>query len=372
MKKYYVLISVLIKIYLCSGQIIVLSHHSFDLSKLSYKNGYIHATTDTVGRSEHNEGSLYTYVNGIYASENKEYYLIFFDTTCGGPIGIPIGCDAPTNTYLEFYHQDKLLWSEQRLNSLNEVYFFEENGAIIIKWTDAWADNYYLFYDRNGVIFDTIPISDQIYDVTDNKKIIYHKEEECDVIKCIDINNLMVWEKILPNKNDKNRRLHVSENGERFIIEEFDTIYSYNSLNNLVWKIQNDNFDGQSDISNSGKYFYKNILISKDKNNKAIKSYVAIFDNNTGDILYNIDTIYFNNILSTYPYAHFVKNSDYLYFLNYDRINNSWDILITDIKGAEILSISVQNTSTPHLVYLSGVFEIYENNKLIKTIKNKP
>lgn len=354
---------------LCFSQSINFGSLDFDLNNLDLNGEYFTTKTDTIGITDKYDGTLVAYSFGIYASSQREYFVIYYDTVCICPLNIPIGCDTPTETDLLYYHGNKLLWKEHRSNAISDVSFFENNGSLIISWEDAWAENFHLLYNKNGNIIDTFSIKNRIYDLNNNKKIFseFHNAEYS-IANCIDNNGQNIWSSEFLFNDNKKRRIHVPKNGNNYMFEYLDSIVVFNSNDQILFQIKNPDYSSSVAYLKNGDYFYKNIILRLE-NKRIQESYVLVYNNTSGELISKIDTIQIKDIQTSSIYARAVKNSDNLYFVDLERPNRIYHVLITDIKGRDIAKYS-SSEAVYSISYTNNGYEIYGEKNLITTIKN--
>ena len=360
---------ILFQTLLCSGQSLNFNGQQFDLNKLDFNDKYFTTKTDTIGITDKYGGTLVAYSFGVYASNQREYFLIHFDTVCIGPLNIPTGCDSPTETDLFYYHRNKLLWKEHRANTISGVHFFEDNGSSIITWEDAWTENFHLLYDKGGKIVDSFSIKKRISDLDNNRKILVeHHNAKYNKATCIDNNGQEIWSNEFLFDDKNKRRFYVTNNGDRYMFEYLDSIVVFSSNHKFLFQINNPDFNSSVTYLHSGDFFFKNI-ITRLENKRIQESHVLVYDNSRGDIISKIDTLRIKDSPTSRLYAHPVKNSDNLYFVDLDRQNRIYHVLITNIRGKDIARYSSSKAVYSILLTESG-YEIYGSKNLITTIKN--
>lgn len=378
MKQITIILFVLLQAFYSYGQVVNFKHLSFDLSKLDYKNEYRESRYDSVYLPDQQDYELRSYGMSIYSSRNHEYFLIVKDTIDLALIRKTIGCDAPPKTNFYYYHKDTLLWGKYMDNGINGVHFFENDGSVIIGWRSVWVDdNYQLFYDRQGNVFDTLSIDEEIYDLDNYLKLISYYIEPSEGnggmfrIKCVNSNNKELWKDEVNLKPKEYMHMSVSGNGSKFIIESMDTTFSFNSNHKLLWKKSKSDCKTHKYFTFKGNYLIYSNYIVKNGDKHIFDANTFIYDNQTGNLIAKIDSINYNNKTLIPISTKTVKNSDYLYFMTYPWLDKT-DIIITDVKG-NTLTYKEDSKSPDYIEYKNDGFYLYSNEKgLLEKMKYKP
>lgn len=348
---------------ICFGQIINFGKYEFDISRLNSRNEYRLNKIDTIYSESKIVKIIYSNFY-VFSSENHKYFLIVCDTTQGD--------EMPSKTKCFYYKGNNLLWTESRDNSISGACFFEINGSVIIKWDHPFAEeNFHLFYDSAGYIFDTLDVHNH-YSKLENDFLIKRWVKDSLYLSIINSND-----KILCKKSFSNEYHNVypfeSGNGRFIILASNDTLYSYDNRFNLLWKKK---FPRTNiEISYSGNYIMADLFEPIPKVNYLKHLYYEIYDNKTSLMINRIINFNLDNAIVIPEIGRFIKNSDLLNFYCYERSiknrnANKTILIITDVKGQIIKSKNYdRNLDNPSSMLENNYLKIYNNNDLIDTIE---
>jgi len=379
MKQTTIILIVLLQAFSIHGQVVDFKHLSFDLSKLDYKNEYRESRYDSVYLPDQQDYELRSYGMSIYSSRNHEYFLIVKDTIDLALIRKTIGCDAPPKTNFYYYHKDTLLWEKYMDNGINGVHFFENDGSVIIGWRSVWVDdNYQLFYDRQGNVFDTLSINEEIYDLDNYLKLIRYQIESqygndgVDRIRCIDSRCRVLWTDSVVLRPGQYRGLELDQKGSKFSIATNDSIWTYDSNLNLLWKRRFEKLMYSPHYIGTGEYMVGKKCKPIDDKSHTEEPELYIYDSKTGKLVNIIDSIYYGNTYITSLSPRTIRNSGYVYYENIFWDIKKCDLVFTDIMGKVIFFKSIDLNNRPTKIEYNKGFNLYHNENLIETIKYKP
>lgn len=380
MKQTTIILFVLLLASYSSGQVVDFKYLSLDLSNLDYKNQYRESRSDTIEYSGEEYQWLWDFQKWIQASKNREYFFECKDSMPIGPIGQGTGSDVCSKIEYYYYHKDSLLWKGNVDNmGIGGVHFFENDGSVLIKWDCVWNDyNYSLFYDRKGNVFDTLSVDEQIFDLDNNLKLIrYHVQsiygnDGVDRIRCIDSRCQVLWTDSVVLRPGKHRSFELNNRGSKFLIRTNDSIWSYDSDHNLLWKKRRDKNKRIDCYVGSGDYMVGKKYNPDDNGSWIEKPELYIYDSKSGNLVTRIDTIYYGDTCLISLSPKLVMNSEYVYYENILWDIKKCDIVITDIMGKVILFKSLALNMKPTRIEYNKGFNLYHNDNLIETIKYKP
>jgi hypothetical protein len=291
----------------------------------------------------------------IYSSKNNKYFLLVYDTSW---------YESSSRTKCLFYKGEKLIWSENRRNSISDCIFFENNGAIIIKWDDPFGvDNFHLFYDSVGNITDTLNVNNIYGCLYNNELLIKRLLNDSLYLSIINSEDKILWKKTVSNQNF-NVYAFESGNGHFILMTSKDSLYSYDNRFNLIWKKK---FPRTNlCFSYSGKYFMAD-LSEPIPNTKYFKHLgYGVYDNNTGSIIKKIGIFKINGKDIIFDRGYFIDNTDLLLFYDIDSLTKKTKVVISNIKG-EIISNFKYNQQYNNLsaCVKNNILKLYNNSILI-------
>jgi hypothetical protein len=380
MKQTTLIIIVLLQAFSSFGQVVDFKYLSLDLSNLDYKNQYREFRSDTIEYPGEEYRWKWYFQKWICASRNREYFFEVKDSMPIGPIGHGTGSDVCPQIEYYYYHKNSLLWQGNVVNmGIGGVHFFENDGSVLIKWGCFWNDyNYSLFYDRKGNVFDTLSVNEQIFDLDNNLKLIrYQIESEygndgVDRIRCIDSRCRVLWTDSVVLRPGQYRGLELDQKGSKFSIHTNDSIWTYDSNLNLLWKRRFEKLMYSPHYIGTGDYMVGKKCRPIDEKSNTDEPELYIYDSKTGNLINIIDSIYYGNTFITSLSPRTIRNSGYVYYENIFWDIKKCDLIFTDIMGKVIFFKSFDLNNQPtHIEYNKG-FNLYHNENLIETIKYKP
>jgi hypothetical protein len=380
MKQTTLIIIVLLQAFSSFGQVVDFKYLSLDLSNLDYKNQYREFRYDTLEYPGEEHRWLWNFQKLLCASKNREYFFELKDSMSVGSIDQGIGSDVCPQIEYYYFHKDSLLWKGNVDNmSIGGVHFFENDGSVLIKWDCFWNDyNYSLFYDRKGNVFDTLSVDEQIFDLDNNLKLIRyqieseHGNDGVDRIRCIDSKCRVLWTDSVVLRPGQYRSFELNQKGSKFSIRTMDSIWSYDSDHNLLWKKSRDKYKSHENYVGSGDYMAGKKYNPDDNGYWIEKPELYIYDSKSGNLVTRIDTIYYGDTCLISLSPKLVRNSEFVYYENIFWDSKKCDLVFTDIMGKVIFFKSLDLNYRPTYIEYNKGFNLYHNENLIETIKYKP